>query len=424
MFFFSVLDIFSDYYLFSEYAGGQIIETLPASTTLAFIYLSSLNVLATLYGPSKVGALDLFWGVVMAGVGVVLILLVLDIDGDQPTSFSSRASLALLLGIDGFWGMIMMFNQYGEKLSQPSFSNLYDFLLSGLMFPLLFTISPLIFVCSKFLQMQKPNNKLLKAQTTMGRRIRGAAPQFALQCWIVLLSLTPTWSHWFSLITSALTLITTNIEHFVTEEKKAKSKREYYNFIVTSKESEKTFGPMSILKNIAVFLPASLFRILSVSILFVFFDMLIMYILLGYCIVLAVFLEITTRCYKLRERDGWQQFWECWMMSFLTMTNLGRGKTAALYRMVSSFFWTIIHTITLLVILGICNTDPVIVSIGNDWLIWSKLALVQDLITLNALLISTISMGWLALVADVITAAIRYRYQSFNLRYTQLQHLL
>ena len=360
----------------------------------------------------------------MAGVGVVLILLVLDIDGDQPTSFSSRASLALLLGIDGFWGMIMMFNQYGEKLSQPSFSNLYDFLLSGLMFPLLFTISPLIFVCSKFLQMQKPNNKLLKAQTTMGRRIRGAAPQFALQCWIVLLSLTPTWSHWFSLITSALTLITTNIEHFVTEEKKAKSKREYYNFIVTSKESEKTFGPMSILKNIAVFLPASLFRILSVSILFVFFDMLIMYILLGYCIVLAVFLEITTRCYKLRERDGWQQFWECWMMSFLTMTNLGRGKTAALYRMVSSFFWTIIHTITLLVILGICNTDPVIVSIGNDWLIWSKLALVQDLITLNALLISTISMGWLALVADVITAAIRYRYQSFNLRYTQLQHLL
>ena len=258
----------------------------------------------------------------------------------------------------------------------------------------------------------------------MGRRIRGAAPQFALQCWIVLLSLSPTWSQWFSLITSALTLITTNIEHFVTEEKKAKSKREYYNFIVTSKESEKTFGPMSILKNIAVFLPASLFRILSVSILFVFFDMLIMYILLGYCIVLAVFLEITTRCYKLRERDGWQQFWECWMMSFLTMTNLGRGKTAALYRMVLSFFWTIIHTITLLVILGICNTDPVIVSIGNDWLIWSKLALVQDLITLNALLISTISMGWLALVADVITAAIRYRYQSFNLRYTQLQHLL
>ena len=88
------------------------------------------------------------------------------------------------------------------------------------------------------------------------------------------------------------------------------------------------------------------------------------------------------------------------------MTNLGRGKIAALYRMVSSLFWIIAHTITFIVILAICNMDPSNVSINNVY--WSELALVQDLTILNALLISTICLGWLSLVADVIIAYVRF----------------
>ena len=92
----------------------------------------------------------------------------------------------------------------------------------------------------------------------------------------------------------------------------------------------------------------------------------------------------------------------------MTITNLGRGKTDVLFRMVSTLFWTIAYTITLTVIIVICNIDP---SIVNDNLfagvVWSELALVQKLTTLNILLGSTIALGWGALVLDVITAAIK-----------------
>ena len=100
-------------------------------------------------------------------------------------------------------------------------------------------------------------------------------------------------------------------------------------------------------------------------------------------------------------------------MSCLTITNLGRGKAAAVCRMVSTIYWIIAHTITFTVILVICNTDPGIVNydFGGGPLVinWSELPLVQDLSTLNILLVSTLCLGWLALVLDVITAAAKYR---------------
>ena len=179
-------------------------------------------------------------------------------------------------------------------------------------------------------------------------------------------------------------------------------------FIAFQQEPVDTFGPMSFLKNIAVFLPISLFRILAVSILCVLFNGFAAVIIEGYMLVLYVCLEITDRGYNLRgEKDEERQFDECYFMSWLTMTNLGRGKTAALDRMVSTLFWIIAYTITLTVILAICNMDPSNVSIFND-INWSELALVQDLPILNTLLGSTICLGWLSLVADYITAHVRF----------------
>ena len=98
------------------------------------------------------------------------------------------------------------------------------------------------------------------------------------------------------------------------------------------------------------------------------------------------------------------------MISFLTLTNLGRSKITTVFRLVSSLFWIIVHTITFTVILFICNFNPGIVTITNttDDYKWSELALVQDLTILNALLISTIGLGFLSLVADVLTAYVRY----------------
>ena len=99
---------------------------------------------------------------------------------------------------------------------------------------------------------------------------------------------------------------------------------------------------------------------------------------------------------------------ECMFLSWLTITNLGRGKSAALCRLVSSIFWTVAHTINITVILVICNTDPAIVILPIVDVVWSELALVQDLTTLNLLLVSTLCLGWGSLVLDVITAAAKY----------------
>ena len=67
---------------------------------------------------------------------------------------------------------------------------------------------------------------------------------------------------------------------------------------------------------------------------------------------------------------------ESWTMSWLTITNLGRGKDAALYRLVSTLYWTIAHTIIFTVILVICITDPGIVNF-DEYGKWSELPLVH-----------------------------------------------
>ena len=131
-------------------------------------------------------------------------------------------------------------------------------------------------------------------------------------------------------------------------------------------------------------------------------------------IVLATLLLIINYFHILRaEKDRRHQFWESLFLGWLTITNLGKGKTASLYRLVTTLFWTVAHTLTLVFILVVCNTDPGLAVIGQ-YIDWSKLALVQDLSTLNILLVSTLCLGWLSLVLDVITAAVKNHYKDKN----------
>ena len=298
-----------------------------------------------------------------------------------------------------------------------------------------------------------------------------AAPQFCLQCYIVFLSLAPLgWIKWISIITSALTLNLQNIEHYVTarlEEKKIETKDDEFELTLkikmkysktpqeqfmpelkcyehlstntfeeffpkssieltargftsmeldsTELKSLYTYGPMAMLKNITVFLPQSLFKILALSILVVFFKQWAYAIIFGYILFLGVCLSITRRCcYNLKAERGMErQLRECTFLSWLTISNLGRGKTAAVYRLVSSIFWTIAHTINITVILVICNAGPD--NLDLEWdgrsLLWEELTLVKELSTLNTLLISTLCLGWGSLVLDVITAGVRHHYR-------------
>ena len=171
---------------------------------------------------------------------------------------------------------------------------------------------------------------------------------------------------------------------------------------------------MSILKNFAIFQLHSLFKILSVSILGVFFKFAAVAIISVYVLMLGVCLAITKCHYKLKGKTWDRQLWECLTLSWMTVTNLGRGKAAAVCRLVSSIFWTMAHTISIITILTICNIDPGIVDAEDRKLgvNWSELALVQDLSTLNTLLISILCLGWGSLVLDVITAGVKHLYRA------------
>ena len=493
---FSIFDIISDILLFAKY-----VESDPwfARLTFLFVSLPSLNVLATLYGPRTAGAIGFVWGLVMLIVGVILIIAIDQavIDGAKGSAWDIAEFLVLLGGSFAMLGLVMAFTMIISLISaQVQGGNIRSFIevilslvsslfLQGLTFPLLLPFAPFIYIFLKGVGILKPRNQLLKAQSTLGGRgesILEAAPQFALQCYIILSELTPPgWIKWFSICTSALTISLKNIEHYVTarleEEKKGKrNKNEEFGGIfkfkmqysksqqelklkpkekclvnpstdtfeefctrnsieltsrgLTSmelasfelKSNDETFGPMSILKNIAVFFLASLFKILILSIFCVFFKGGTMVIIVGHVIVLRVSLWLCIRAcshkwsHLLEEKHWVRELGESYL-GWLTITNLGVGKAAAFLRLVTTLYCTIAHTITLTVILAICNTDPSNV----DVLVvkWTHLPLVQDLTTLNILLISTICLGWLSLVLDVITAAVRYHYRSRDTKQEQ-----
>ena len=147
---------------------------------------------------------------------------------------------------------------------------------------------------------------------------------------------------------------------------------------------------------------------MAVSIIGVFFKIWATLIIFGYTIVLSVCLGKTTGRYNLK--GGARQWGESFFMSWLTITNLGRGKANALFRLVSTLYWTIAHTITFTVILVICNTDPGIDRVdlhGFEAINWSGVPLAHDLFTQNILLICTIFLGWLSIMPDIITAAVK-----------------
>ena len=439
-----------------------------AALTLLYIYLPSLNVIATLYGPRTAGLIGVVWGVISFGVSTFLgFYFGMSLGGGWIAWFLFYLGLPVIC-----LGSSMIFT-HQKKILHKSFSKIKILFSLHLIFlPLLIPFSPFIFLFIKWLGVCKPNNELIKLQSTVGTKgeaILEAGPQIFLQCFIVLSTLSPDWKQMLSIITSSLSLSLPNIEHFVTAKLEEKSRRnketyemklkirmeysktpcvnskatssdktEMFQDILTKIEQSsdeltfelssinikphfqtETYGPKSILKHFLVFFSSSLFRILAVAILAVFFKVWTPVLIFCFCLMLLVCLLATALCYKVTREKNWRQLlWECSecsVLSWLTITNLGRGNTAAVFRMVSSVFWTISHTISLGFLLVFFNMGPSkFDTFGfGEYLrpYLSGLALVQHLPTLNILLISIISLGWLSLDLDIITAAIKNHYR-------------
>ena len=167
-------------------------------------------------------------------------------------------------------------------------------------------------------------------------------------------------------------------------------------------KSKDTFGLKSILTNIAVFVPASLFKILSLSILMLAFglDIVLIGIVPVLCLMLLIICQCCCCCNR-EETDFCQHLWECSMecsvLSWLSIANLGRGKAAALCRLMSTVYWTIAYTLMLLWFLSHPYDDYKFPE-----------GLTEDHLTMTCLLIFIICLGWITLLLDVITATIKY----------------
>ena len=452
-----------------------------ATLTLLSIYLPSLNVIATLLGPRTSGLLGLVWGVISFGASVILSLsFVKRLAVGRIAEFLFYLSLSMIcLGGSMFFTQKRPLH---ENLSNMAIIFSLQSVFFPLFFPsspIIFLFIKWLGVCKPNNELVN----LQSTVGARGEAILEAGPQLFLQCYIVFSTLSPGWTQMLSIITSALSLSLPNIEHFVTaklEERARKKKKktiemtlnlcikcskttydglvlglnsgslplpallrdkketfmeilnkieqdsveltpfEVASIDLKSQDTNETFGPKSILKNFAVFFSSSLFKILAVAILAVFFKVWTAVLIFCFCLILLVCLLVTARCcYKVTREKNWRQLlWECSecsVLSWLTITNLGRGKTAAVFRMVSSVFWTIAHTMSLgwlLVFFNLGSTNFDMFGFGEFLRSYlSGLALVQDRPTLNILLISIISLGWLSLDLDIITAAIKNHYR-------------
>ena len=201
-----------------------------ACLTLLFIYLPSLNVLATLMGPRTAGELGLVWGGVMVTVSVSVSMIL-----DKSRYMNQDQAAALMSLFFGLMGVAMCLMGIIMSATTAKAARKCKSLSLHLLFVCLLPFSPLIFIMIKLISIIKPNNLLLKAQSTLGARgesILEASPQFTLQCYIILSTLrSPDLTQWLSICTSALTISLKNIEHYVTarlEERKEKREKEEF----------------------------------------------------------------------------------------------------------------------------------------------------------------------------------------------------
>ena len=424
-----VEEIEDDSYLYA----CEVFNPIFAFLTLFFIYWPSINVIGTLLGPKTSGDIIFTWGIVsivmltIGGFSSGILKFPDRKDGDKNETLTingtvdGNGTLSESL-MDEKWSNaeIMIATAYtclfvilvtgmllaripGNKNIGISILSCGSWTLQFITIPMLLPICPIIFIIIKLLGVLKPKNKLLKAESTLGSRGEGifeAAPQFTLQCYIVFLSMSSSWIQVISIITSSLSLSLPNIEQYVTARKEE-------------------FGPRSILKIIGVLGPAVLFKLLAVSLLVLFFrepaDVFLLPLLI-YFVPFAVCMAITNRSYNRStyyyrsttickdfgvSSEVEEPLTECMFISWLTTTNLGEDKIDALLRKSSSLLWTMCHTISLSGILLICNRYDI-----SSWP-WSELALVKDHTMLNIIIITTICLGWMSLLLDVIISSIK-----------------
>ena len=378
--------------------------------TLVFIFGPSVNVLAAILGPRTGGVLSLVWAIVMLLVSGTLAIL-------EWTSIIAGESVAVVKVMVSFlfsFGIIM--GLVGMVHAAPILSSrsqvwkeMKKHWIWLIFCPLIIVSSPLILMLIMTLSLLRPESQFLRSQKKIaksGESLLEATPQLCLQLFIILRTMNPSWKQNYSIVTSALSIAISNVDQYL--ETRGQE-------LGPNKATSKCF---------LVVFPQSFFRVISVSIFVVFFDAITPLIIVGFMIVWAVLAQTVSYCFN---KEEWQrlefrtflklvlrpQFIESYLLSFITITNIDLTGQATLLRLLSTYYIFTAYTISLTVIVTICNINPDLASVaihgttnGEKWvtndIVWSELELVKNIFNLNLITGITISTGLVSVLLDLL----------------------
>ena len=336
-FFFSTGDVVSDFFVSGEYlnhdeditsSGTRMINmwgdcvtdmitfrcwnrnTYNGMLTIVFIYLPASFTNAAVLGSRTAGWCSFTWGAIILIVGGVLIAVMDESVVILVGLFSGLLGLPTCI-----LGFVLIAHQrsQNETAQEQCRSGCGSFFLKFLFYPILFMFSPLIFLYIKFLAIIKRDSKIIDNQKkifTTAEAILEASPQYWLQMYIILHTLDPSTFQWISISTSLLSLSYPHIENFYGPQ---------FSFV---KDVFKISTLVIFLNTVG--------KILSLSILSVFFQGTAFYIIGCYWVVLfCLLLSTLPLCCLSKEEDKWKQLLEASTLGFIRKGSVSKSKRKA-----------------------------------------------------------------------------------------------
>ena len=368
--------------------------------TLVFIYLPSVSVVLTFYGPTQLYFVNCLWGGITTFVGGLLFFYL----GDYTTHHFigkahpiigalSVANMILNVRIDendkDIQKETLKDQENTLKDLKKTLKEKWNFFLKYqmsrfLFYPVMVLLSPILSLVIKFLSVFKPKNVFIKQQArSCSESIFEATPQFILQLYIIFYTFNkPSVLQIVGISSGGLSICICLLKKYVATRKQE-------------------FGLSTFLKNVLFFTTHSVFRELSVSIFLSLKTVGLMFLTIFYWVpaFLIFFTMVMKIVLKKKVITQRHQIKESILLGWINLTNLENTKMAAKFRLYTSAYTTIINLLGLIFCLILVHMESVEELNG--------LLFVKDRDTFHILIIATVLLGVMSWIIDIITAVLK-----------------